>query len=303
MTLTQPRSIPQDPAPPAPILDAQVHLWHGFDWPASMRESVLRQVHGARCTPTEMTSSIRSAGVDSAIVVVPSWCGWNNDFALTAARTYPGRFAVVGRIDPRSACVRSEIARWAAEPAAVGLRLTSKNPQDWAGGSLAEYFNATAEFDVPVCVYPGVDKLHSIGHLAHDHGCRLIVDHAGLPAPPVVGQPTQTQIREGIGELIALAAHPNVSVKITGLPALSHQAFPFRDIWPILLRILDAFGADRVMWGTDITRTRAFGTHLEQVRYIDEIDELSQQEREKILGTTATRTFGWEPIPASTETE
>jgi hypothetical protein len=50
-------------------------------------------------------------------------------------------------------------------------------------------------------------------------------------------------------QLLALAKHDNVAVKISGAGTLSHQGYPYPDIWDPLARIFDAFGFDRCMWG------------------------------------------------------
>ena len=55
-------------------------------------------------------------------------------------------------------------------------------------------------------------------------------------------------------KLLDLARFANVHVKLCGLPALSKEAFPYRDAWPALRAITDAFGADRLMWASDTTR-------------------------------------------------
>jgi predicted TIM-barrel fold metal-dependent hydrolase len=44
------------------------------------------------------------------------------------------------------------------------------------------------------------------------------------------------------------------AIKITGACTLSHEPFPHLDIWDPLGRIVDAFGLDRCMCGTDWTR-------------------------------------------------
>ena len=51
-----------------------------------------------------------------------------------------------------------------------------------------------------------------------------------------------------------LAVHDNVAVKVSGACTLSHEPFPYEDIWDPLDRVFDAFGFDRCMWGTDWTR-------------------------------------------------
>ena len=44
------------------------------------------------------------------------------------------------------------------------------------------------------------------------------------------------------------------SVKISGACTLSREPFPYNDIWSPVLKIIDAFGTDRCIWGTDWTR-------------------------------------------------
>ena len=60
-----------------------------------------------------------------------------------------------------------------------------------------------------------------------------------------------------------IAAYGNVRIKISGACTLSHEPFPYRDIWDPLARIFDALGLNRCMWGTDWTRAVAFLTYRE----------------------------------------
>ena len=55
-------------------------------------------------------------------------------------------------------------------------------------------------------------------------------------------------------ELLALAKYPNVAVKTTGQPGYAEDDHPFRSLHPHLHRCFDAFGPERMFWGTDITR-------------------------------------------------
>ena len=54
--------------------------------------------------------------------------------------------------------------------------------------------------------------------------------------------------------LLALAKFPNVAVKATGAPGYSSEAYPFRSMHDYLRQIYDAFGPQRMFWGTDITK-------------------------------------------------
>ena len=81
------------------IVDSQVHLW-GPETPerpwipgGQARAHLPEPLTWQRFVPM-----MDEAGVDRVVVVPPSWPGDRNDYALEAARRYPGRFAVMGRL-------------------------------------------------------------------------------------------------------------------------------------------------------------------------------------------------------------
>jgi predicted TIM-barrel fold metal-dependent hydrolase len=95
--------------------------------------------------------------------------------------------------------------------------------------------------------------------------------------------------------VLALAAHDNVTIKISGACTLSHQAFPYRDLWDPLCRIFDAFGFERCMWGTDWTRAVALLTYKQGVEAFRVTDRLSDSDRAALMGGTLTRLYDWAP--------
>ena len=50
---------------------------------------------------------------------------------------------------------------------------------------------------------------------------------------------------------LRLARYPNVYVKLSNLQGKSSEAYPFRDTYDLARRIYDAYGPERLMWGTD----------------------------------------------------
>src|SRR3954447_24092183 len=87
------------------IVDAQVHLWKAespdWQWVPGMKPQMPEPF-----TIEKLAPLMDEAGVDRAVIVPPSWPGDRNDYGLEAAKRYPGRFAVMGRIplkDPKSA--------------------------------------------------------------------------------------------------------------------------------------------------------------------------------------------------------
>ena len=72
---------------------------------------------------------------------------------------------------------------------------------------------------------------------------------------------------------------------------------PYKDIWDPLRRILDAFGMDRCMWGTDWTRAVAFLTYKEGVDAFRLTNRISDSDRATLMGGTLQKVYGWAPSP------
>ena len=98
--------------------------------------------------------------------------------------------------------------------------------------------------------------------------------------------------------MLALAAHPNIAIKISGACTLSHEPFPYPDIWEPLGRIFDAFGLDRCLWGTDWTRAVELLTYEQGVEAFRVTDRLSDSDRAALMGETLARVYSWTPSKA-----
>jgi predicted TIM-barrel fold metal-dependent hydrolase len=95
--------------------------------------------------------------------------------------------------------------------------------------------------------------------------------------------------------VLALAEYPNVSIKVSGACTLSHEPFPYRDIRAPVGRVIDAFGLDRCMWGTDWTRAVELLTYEQGVEAFRRSDWLSAGDRAALMGGTLRRIYGWSP--------
>ena len=95
--------------------------------------------------------------------------------------------------------------------------------------------------------------------------------------------------------MLSLAEYDNVAIKISGACTLSHEPFPYPDIWPPLDRVFDAFGIDRCMWGTDWTRAVSLLTYEQGVKAFRVGDQLSDSERSALMGGTLEKIYNWSP--------
>ena len=116
-------------------------------------------------------------------------------------------------------------------------------------------------------------------------------------------QAIMTAVRELLEEkpfaelpkVLALAAHANVAIKISGACTLSKQPYPFNDIWDPLAKVFDAWGFERCLWGTDWTRAYEVVNFAQAVTPFIGTDRLSESERAMLMGGACAKAYGWSP--------
>jgi L-fuconolactonase len=95
-----------------------------------------------------------------------------------------------------------------------------------------------------------------------------------------------------VADLLALARYPKVCVKITHPWSLSAEAYPFRDTWPLLQRVRDAFGAERLMAGTDWPIKPETCSYEQRLAlYRERLPFFNDAERADVLYRTAQRVW------------
>ena len=81
-------------------------------------------------------------------------------------------------------------------------------------------------------------------------------------------------------------------MKLSALPCHSTQPYPFPNLHPSIKAAVEAFGADRLYWGSDLTRLPC--PYREAVTlFSDELGFLSEAERAAIMGTALARFLDW----------
>ena len=142
---------------------------------------------------------------------------------------------------------------------------------------LNRIFAAVGKAGVPLNVMCA-GKLPLMGQLASRHpGTQIVVDHVGL-AQPFVPPPPAEPFAD-LDNVVSLAQYDNVVIKISGACTLSHEPFPYPDIWEPLSKIFTAYGLDRCLWGTDWTRAVRLLTYEQGVEAFRVTDQLSDSER------------------------
>jgi L-fuconolactonase len=116
----------------------------------------------------------------------------------------------------------------------------------------------------------------------------LVLDHIGKPA---IAEGEYESWKEGLG---AIARHENVYCKLSGMVTeAARGAWSRSDFVPYMEAVLELFGAERVMYGSDwpvCTLEADYGEVIGIVR--DYIGRLSQSEQRRIMGETAAEFYG-----------
>jgi len=270
------------------IVDAQIHLW-GSGLPSNMAH---RQV--TAFTTEEAVGMMNEGGVDAAVIHPPGWDPNSTEMAVKAVRDYPGRFAILGALPLDEQESRARVATWRDQPGMLGLRYTFlQEPQrTWlADGTLEWLWTAAEQAGVPIAML-ATDSLRQIGEIAERHpGLRLTIDHLG-------GRGGNTTLKddasmEHMPDLVKLARFPNVAVKATGAPGYSGGPYPFTSMHPYLRQIYDAFGPERMFWGTDITKMPCSWRQCVTM-FTEELPWLSEQDKELIMGRAVCAWWGWD---------
>lgn len=270
------------------ICDAQVHIWAG--------ESVGPEAPGEAFPhragpfgPDELLAEMQAAGVDRAILVPPSAQGDGNAFALAAAARHPDRFAVMGRIALADPASRTALAGWRV-PGMLGVRVSFNTPAQRA--LLTErdvdwFWRETERAGLPVMLLVP-NQLAAVGAIARRHpDLRLIIDHMGLP----LGAQDAAAFAD-LDALLAVAREPNLAVKVSAVPRFSSQPYPWPNLHPYLQRITEAFGPQRMLWGTDLSRLRC--SYRQAVTlFTEELAFLSADDLDWIMGRTANTLLRW----------
>jgi predicted TIM-barrel fold metal-dependent hydrolase len=266
-----------------PIVDAQVHIW-GSGTPLPPH----------RATPVfskdELLQEMDAAGVDAALIHPPGWDPGSDALALEAARRHPDRLGILGKLPLDRPESRELVGTWKRQPGMLGLRFVflQSHQRTWpTDGTMDWLWPAAERAGVPIALL-AADFLPVVARVAERHqALRLIIDHLGRPH-----RTKDEAAWANLGELLALARHPNIAVKATGAPSYSSEPYPYRNIHAHLQRLFDAFGPERLFWGTDITRMPCTWRQCVTL-FTEELPWLRGRDQELVMGRALCAWLDW----------
>lgn len=232
------------------MIDAHQHFWRldrgDYAWPNDSVAPIFRDF-----APGDLAPLLAQTGVTRTVLVQANDTLAETDFLLDLAGRTDFVAAVVGWVDLTAPDARGMIDRLRLRPKLKGLRPMLQNiaETDWilrpeVQPALAHMQATGLRFDA--LIQPR--HLRPLLTLARDYpGLSIVIDHI---AKPGMGQGRQPDPDWQAG-IEALAACPNVWCKLSGMVTEIGPDWQTRDLLPFAQVVLRAFGAERVIWGSD----------------------------------------------------
>jgi predicted TIM-barrel fold metal-dependent hydrolase len=273
------------------IIDTHIHVWKShsdsypwqplanvapdYDWPVEKEIEVMDQY-----------------GLDKGVLIQPSMYSFDNRYMLDCSRRFPDRFRLVGLVNPLADAVESDIEALATEGVA-GLRLAAMLRPDlpWYNDSRADrVWTKATELNMVVTLLVAPQQVAPVGEvIGRFPETNVVIDHLARP-----DKITTSAEQVWFQHLLALAQFKQVYVKLSALAFMSREPYPHQDILALVRQVFDAFGPERLMWGSDTPISQNPATLPETLRLIDlALPEASPEDRAAIMGRTAARLFGW----------
>jgi L-fuconolactonase len=241
---------------------------------------------------------MHDAGADRAVLVP---LGPEDRYVSGLVASNPGRFASIavaalGEDDPGRVVERLDTGGFSGLRM-FGLAGDLADRPPWLG-----VLERLATEGSVLWLYPRGGHLPTVNAVAERiPELRIVLNHTGFTQAGIgrdehgrpridspVPQPHEAQV-------LALSRHVNVSVILSGAYGFSRLDYPYPDVAEVVRRVADAFGTERLMWGSDfpwIVDRPGYRACLELIDH--HLPGLSPAERTAVLGENIRRVLGWE---------
>lgn len=272
-------------------IDAHQHFWNysadEYAWIEPDTMAALARSYG----PADLEPHLARHGFSGSVAVQARQHEGENAFLLGLAARAPAIRAVVGWVDLAAPDAAASLERWAAHDRFRGVRHIAQGEAPGfllrepfvEGVRLLPRFGLTYDILIYARQLP-----EAIAFVDRCPDVSFVVDHAAKP-----------DIRGGAvadwePAFRALAERPNTCCKLSGLVTeADHARWSAADIEPCLQAALDAFGADRLMFGSDWpVCLLAAGYDRVYDLVASFVFTLSADEQAAIMGRTASRFYG-----------
>ena len=271
-------------------IDAHVHVWTpDTDAYPLARGFLAENMMPPSFTPGHLFDHCRPHGVGRIVLIQMSFYGFDNSYMLDMMRRHRGVFGGVAVIDEQDEASRTMVRLARRGVRGFRIRPGEMEPGSWLDRApMHAMWKTGAKEGLAMCHLVNPEYLPEMDRMCEKHpDTPVVIDHfARIGIDGQVG-------KEDLDNLCGLARHKNVSVKVSAYYALGKKAAPYLDLLPMIRRLLDSYGPERLMWASDgpfqVVGGHEYGPSIDLIK--EKADFLSTGDREWLLTKTAEKIF------------
>lgn len=229
-------------------IDAHQHFWKldrgDYDWLTPELEPIYKDF-----APSDLKPLLDKEGIEGTIAVQATDTEAETEYLLSLAQTHVWILGVVGWVDMDSESAPDNIAKFAQNPKFVGVRpmIQGIEDDDWMlRETLRPAIQALVEHNL--CFDALVLPRHLpnlLRFLKTYPDLKVVVDHCAKP------EICTSQFQPWADQIKAIADNSNALCKLSGLVTEANAGWTAEDVEPYANHILNSFGPNRVMFGSD----------------------------------------------------
>ena len=274
------------------IIDAHQHFWELGRFDMAWLQASQHQPINRDFLPGDLKPLVDEVGVTHTVFVQTQHNVEENRWALQLAEEHDWLIGVVGWVDLASEVCEEQLLEFKDHPKFVGVRhITQDEPDDdfIVRPEVIRGLKVLEKHQVPFDLLFYVKHLHHAQRLAEElPGLNMVIDHLSKP------HIKQQRLDDWEANLRAAAKYPNIYCKLSGMiTEADWQNWKPADLKPYVQTALDAFGPDRLMYGSDWPVCVLAGSYRQVFEALNEaLGPISEEERSHIFERTAREFYG-----------
>ena len=274
-------------------VDAHQHFWQLATRAGAWPPPALAPIH-RDFLPDDLAALLHQNGVAATVLVQSMPDEADTRFMLDLADRHAFIAAVVGWVDLKAPDAPARIATMAAHPKLRGLRpmLQDLDDDGWIDDpALAPAMEAMLRHGLRLDALVLPRHLPSLLAFARQHPeLPIVIDHLAKPAMGAVPD------ARWVNDMARLAARPRVECKLSGMVTEAGPGWTVERLTPYARHVLQVFGPERVMWGSDWPVLRLAADYAAWVDASEALlAHLAPAQRDAVFGSNARRFYGIAP--------
>lgn len=271
-------------------IDAHQHFWHynaeNYAWIDNSMQTIQRDF-----LPADLEPVLQKNGFDGCVLVQVNQTEQENHDFLNFADLYEFIKGVVGWINLRADNLEERLGYFKQFPKLKGFRhIVQGEPvgfmqQESFTKGLKKLVDFNYTYDILIYPKQLKDTLHVVRECPDN---KFVIDHIAKP------DIKNKEISKWSNYMKEIARHEQIFCKVSGMVTEADwYKWKKEDFYIYLDTVLESFGVDRIMYGSDWPVCLVAGAYEEQLSIVQSyFDKLTQTEKDKLFGENATRFYG-----------